>query len=199
MEILSPIPQDKNLILSFRHQDWICKIDFRDGEGDGQILWCLGDRGDFHLTGDDPDQWFSGQHQPMIYGDNEIVIFDNANALNENRPQESAAEVRHSRGQVYQINETDRTATLVLNADLGGFSPFLGSSQKLSNGNYHFLSGGIADVEPSFAGLPIAGSTESSEVDPDGTIKYTLRSNGTVTYRSFRMKSLYEVNNFKSD
>ena len=44
-------PADGNLILSVRHQDWVIKIDYRNGAGDGHVVWRLGQGGDFTLTG----------------------------------------------------------------------------------------------------------------------------------------------------
>src|SRR5262249_38376178 len=40
-------PADGNLVLSIRHQDWVITIDYRNGAGDGHILWRLGQGGDF--------------------------------------------------------------------------------------------------------------------------------------------------------
>ncbi len=42
---------DHNLLLSIRHQNWIVKIEYLDGQGSGKILWRLGEGGDFRLTG----------------------------------------------------------------------------------------------------------------------------------------------------
>jgi arylsulfate sulfotransferase len=50
---------DKNLIVSIRHQHWAMKIDHKDGQGSGNILWKLGYQGDFSLqNGTDPQDWF---------------------------------------------------------------------------------------------------------------------------------------------
>lgn len=184
-------PADGNIILSFRHQDWVVKIHYADGKGSGEILWRLGPEGDFEidqaLPGNDPHPWFSAQHQPMIYARNEIVIYDNSNARNEEDPQANA----NSRGQVYLLDEEAMVATLVTNADLGVYASFLGSAQKLSNGQYHFLSGGIAGLGPSpVPGFP-SGYSQSTETDADGDILYTLEAVYDTTYRSFRMKNMY--------
>ena len=48
-----------------------------------------------------------------------------------------------SRGQEWILNEQNMTATLVVNADMGNYSSFLGSSELLSNGDLAFTSGGI--------------------------------------------------------
>src|SRR5262249_24232204 len=40
-------PADGHLIVSVRHQDWVVKIDYRNGAGDGHVVWRLGEGGDF--------------------------------------------------------------------------------------------------------------------------------------------------------
>ena len=88
----------------------------------------------------------------------------------------------NSRGQVYELDETTMTATLVMNADLGGYSRAVGSAQMLSNGNFHFNSG--------FQGTLPNLFTTNDEVLPDGTLDYGLRIDRSV-YRSFRVPDLY--------
>ena len=54
---------DHNLLLSMRHQNWIIKIEYLDGQGSGKVLWHLGEGGDFKLVGaTDPTDWFYAQH-----------------------------------------------------------------------------------------------------------------------------------------
>ena len=52
-------PGDGNLILSIRNQDWVVKVDYRDGAGDGHVVWRLGQGGDFSVNSADPNPWFS--------------------------------------------------------------------------------------------------------------------------------------------
>ena len=42
-------PEDGDLIVSLRAQDWVIKIDYANGTGDGHIVWRLGQGGDFTL------------------------------------------------------------------------------------------------------------------------------------------------------
>ncbi|MBV8674810.1 MAG: aryl-sulfate sulfotransferase, partial [Acidobacteriaceae bacterium] len=54
---------DGNIVVSIRHQNWIIKIKYADGTGDGSILWRLGEGGDFTLkNGTDPTDWAYAQH-----------------------------------------------------------------------------------------------------------------------------------------
>src|SRR5207302_5330894 len=55
-------PADGNLVLSIRHQDWVIKIDYHNGAGDGHVVWRLGKDGDFTVSSTDPSPWFSQQH-----------------------------------------------------------------------------------------------------------------------------------------
>ena len=57
---------DGNLLYSTRHQDWIVKIDFRGGQGAGDVIWRLGKDGDFQINSSDPSPWFSHQHGPRL-------------------------------------------------------------------------------------------------------------------------------------
>jgi arylsulfate sulfotransferase len=57
-------PADGDLIISSRHQDWVIKIDYRNGGGDGHVVWRLGAGGDFTLAGAGPDAWFSHSTTP---------------------------------------------------------------------------------------------------------------------------------------
>ena len=170
-------PADGNLILSVRHQDWVVKIDYRNGEGDGHVVWRLGQGGDFEVVSADPNPWFSHQHDARYVDDHTLVLFDNGNTRRASDPD------AHSRGQVWTLDETGMTATLVLNADLGNYSFRLGSAQRLSNGNYWFLSGSEGQAPRDIA--------RSIEVLPDGTPSYVLEF-ASPEYRSYRLRTLYE-------
>jgi hypothetical protein len=172
-------PADGNLIVSIRHQDWVVKIDYRNGAGDGHVVWRLGAGGDFTLNSADPTAWFSHQHNAHYIDDHTLILFDNGNTRQATDP------AAHSRGQVWTLDETTLTATPVLNADLGGYSFRLGSAQRLSNGNYSFLSGSLGLVPP-----PLQFG-QTIEVRPDGTQAYVLKF-ASPEYRSFRVRTLYE-------
>src|SRR5262249_23542339 len=65
---------DGNILYSSRHQDWVIKIDYRNGEGNGDILWRLGKDGDFQMLSDDPSPWFSHQHDASIGEDGTVLL-----------------------------------------------------------------------------------------------------------------------------
>jgi len=170
------VPEDGNLLLSLRHQDWVVKVDYRDGLGSGDVIWRLGREGDFTLVGGDESDWFSHQHDAELAGDL-LTLYDNGNT----RVAEDGS--GNSRGQVWQLDEISRTARLVENFDLGHYSFALGSAQRLRNGNYHFGSGFIGPRE-----APVARAIEFAP--GDAAPKFVIEANGAA-YRSFRMKSLY--------
>jgi hypothetical protein len=170
-------PADGNLIVSLRHQDWVIKIDYRNGAGDGHVIWRLGQGGDFTLNSADPTAWFSHQHDAHYIDDHTLILFDNGNTRQASDP------TAHSRGQVWTLDETNMTATPILNVDLGGYSFRLGSAQRLSNGNYSFLSGSEGQIPRDTA--------RSIEVRPDGTPVYVLGMS-SPEYRTFRVRTLYE-------
>src|SRR5262249_24724336 len=153
-----------NLVLSLRHQDWVIKIDYANGTGDGHIIWRLGNGGDFTVNSTDPNPWFSHQHDAHFVDDKTMVIFDNGNTRRASDP------TADSRGQVWKSDEQTMTAPLVRNVDLGSYSGALGTAQRLSNGDYSFTLGENGPEPPT-------PSAQTIEVRPDGSIAYILQAN----------------------
>lgn len=172
---------DGDILYSIRHQDWVVKIDYRNGAGTGDILWRLGVGGDFEIDSTNPYPWFSHQHDPNFLADGRtLLVFDNGNTRISANPGE------HSRAQLYQINEEDLTATPVINADLGVNSAALGTAEALPDGNYHFDAGFIA---PAASGSLY---TQLYELDSAGEIVWTLQVNAQE-YRNLRLNDLYSA------
>jgi hypothetical protein len=171
-------PADGNLVLLQRHQDWVIKIDYRNGAGDGHVVWRLGQGGDFAVNSADPSPWFSHQHNAHYIDDHTLILFDNGNTRRASDP------TAHSRGQVWTLDETSMTATLVLNADLGSYSGALGAAQRLANGNYSFTLG--TNGPP-----PVRPPAHTIEVTPGGVKVHDLEAS-TPVYRSYRVRTLYE-------
>lgn len=171
---------DGNIIVSIRHQDWVIKVDYRNGAGNGDVLWRLGNDGDFTVVSSDPYPWFSHQHDAEYESNGQLTLHDNGNARFVADPTPSV----HSRGQAYVLDETNRIATQVLNADLGVYSFALGSAQLLANGNYNFL--------PGINNFPSSPFSQSTEVMPNGRLNMIFQSS-SVAYRSTRVPSLYTL------
>jgi hypothetical protein len=171
------LSEDGNLIVSLRHQDWVVKIDYQNGQGNGGVLWKFGNGGDFVLGAtEDAWPWFSHQHDAKLAG-GRLLLYDNGNVRVE------TLGAGNSRGQVLLVDEINLTATLETNVDLGVYAEALGSAQPLLNGNFHFNSG--------FLGSPLEPWAEAAEVSGStGGGVYRQRANSFV-YRSFRMTDLY--------
>lgn len=176
---------DGHLLLSLRNQDWIVKIAYGHGTGDGRVLWRLGREGDFALEAPagEPEPWFSHQHDlALVPATGRLVVYDNGNT----RCAGAASGTCRSRGQVYEIDPLQRVARLVLNVDLGHFSPALGAVQVLPNDRYLFVSGFIT------RGAAIGGGelAQVTEVTGSGQTTYALQV-GASLYRAYRLRALY--------
>src|SRR5262249_27767634 len=156
---------DQNLIVSLRSQDWVVKINYANGAGDGRVLWRLGPGGNFRIRSGDNNPWFSHQHDVRYINDTTLVLFDNGNGRRRTNKR------ANSRGQELVLNEKTRVATLVVNASLGNYAPYTGGAQALPGGNLVFTS-------------PLAEQT--IEVLPTGQKTYVLKMNlPGVEYRSY--------------
>ncbi|HET7216090.1 MAG TPA: aryl-sulfate sulfotransferase, partial [Terriglobia bacterium] len=187
-------PDDGDLILSMRHQNWIIKIDYQDGKGSGNVLWRLGYQGDFTLQGGtSPQDWFFAQHAPKIISPNSSGIFDMAVFDNGNwrRLDDAGDECFapgeppcHSRVPIFRIDEINKTATITWVDNLSAYSVFGGYTQQLLNGDIEFDLCAFT-LGPSSARL--------MEVTPDPTplTVWQLDIANQNAYRAFRIPSLY--------
>ncbi len=171
-------PEDDDLIVSLRAQSWVIKIDYDDGAGNGHVVWKLGAGGNFQAIANTPDPWFSGQHDARYINDNTLLVFDDGNTRHDT---DGGGD---SRGQEWILNEQNMTATLVVNADLGNYSFFLGSAELLPNGNLAFTSGGLGPASD-----PVG---QSIEVLPNGTRVYVQQAS-EYEYRSYFESTLYSA------
>ena len=181
-------PVDGDLIVSSRHQDWLYKVQYQNGAGNGDILWRMGVGGDFTFnnTNDDPYPWFSHQHDAGIENTstNLMTVYDNGNTRI--APPPIGLGTGNSRGMAFIVDESNMTVTPVLSQGLGYFGYALGSAQLLSNGNYFFLNGLVTPPNPP-AGyavevLPTAGTV-------NGSVIWNLQS--SKAYRAWLMPDMY--------
>jgi arylsulfate sulfotransferase len=172
---------DGNLLYSTRNQDWIIKISYDNGEGDGHIIWKLGVGGDFQIQSSDPYPWFSHQHDANFDPSDptHLLVFDDGNT------RISIQNQGYSRGQAIQVDEPNLMATLILNADPNLYSFALGTAERLSDGNYNFDFGYVID--------PNGTHAYSVEVDPSGNVLYKAMANAPL-YRWVRMTDMYTPN-----
>lgn len=197
----STLTADGNIILSMRHLDWLLKVNYANGGGDGHIIWRMGNNGDFAVTtintqGSTMDlatfPWFSHQHDPefafrdkLIHGVEILWVYDDGNTRIAHV--DSAG---HSRGQIYAVNETALQTNVNVNTDLGVYSVAVGTAQILPNGNYWFQSGLIFGA----GGEPYA---QDAEAGTNGDLTFVLQvtqgdtASHALEYRAFRMPDLY--------
>lgn len=184
---------DGNLVLSLRNQSWIVKIDYENGAGSGNILWRLGQEGDFTLLGGDPSQWFYGQHDPYLVNTNgsqmNLAVFDDGNlrvdANGETCGSTTSAPACYSRATIYQLDESTNLASLSWEYSPGLYTFWGGSVGVLSNGNVEFaMSEPFPDT---------AAASQIMEVTPDSNpqIVWQMVITGENAYRGSRIPSLY--------
>jgi hypothetical protein len=182
------------IIWSSRNQDWVVKMDYQNGTGTGNLLWRMGNGGNFTIVSNDPWPWFSGQHDVSFQnnGTGSLTCFDNGNTrispppLGLGSPGCEPSDC-NSRGMALTVDESSMTVTPVLSTDLGVYSISGGIADLQADGNYFF---GAVDVvvnineEASYGIeiLPTAGTTV-------GTTVFNLQD--TEGYREWQMTSLY--------
>ncbi len=142
---------DHNLLLSIRHQNWVIKINYLDDKGSGDVMWRLGEGGDFKLVGGvDPTDWFYAQHGFSYFTPNTTGVFRLGLMDNGNdrifptgqvfcKPGEPISATCYSTVPVLEINESNMTATLVTHYEPppSYFSFFGGNAELLPDDHLH--------------------------------------------------------------
>jgi len=182
---------DGNLLLSIRHQSWIIKIDYANGTGAGDIVWKLGDEGDFTLLGSETNDWFYAEHYPNVLStsgsQSTLAIFDNGNLRIDSSGvacgSTPSAPACYSRATMFQIDENTRLATLLWQYLPGYYSNWGGSIDTLGNG----------DVEFNMSNPFNEAASEILEVTHTDSpqIVWQMTINGVASYRGYRIPSLY--------
>ncbi len=194
---LSYSTDDGNFIISLRHQNWVLKVDYQNGAGAGDILWTLGEEGDFALVGGvDPTDWFYAQHDvtyatPNTTGMYSLTVMDNGDdrifAAGVQCGTAGAPPCLYTTIQELQIDDSAKTATFQFHQILPTllYSDFGGNVEVLANGNFEYMLAGTA------------GGSQIFEVTPGGTPESTpqtvwqMATPSDSGYRGFRQPSLY--------
>ncbi|MGC9198508.1 MAG: aryl-sulfate sulfotransferase [Acidobacteriaceae bacterium] len=191
---------DGDILLSVRHQNWIIKIDYDDAQGDGHVIWRLGEGGDFTLEGGtDPTDWFYAQHGPNFFTSNTagnftLGVMDNGDDRElpgvpvGNCPASgiptAATSLCYSTMLVLDVNESNKTATVTerYQPTPAVYSFFGGDVTLLPNGDRHvdFCS-------------PVGGSQIYELSGPSGSeqVVWKAVTPGGYQYRTDRLPSLY--------
>lgn len=156
---------DGNLILSARRFDELIKIDRETGG----IIWRMGGTGSHNKEFtfiNDPNFGFSGQHHIQVLENGNFLLFDNG----------SLHPDRVSRAVEYEVDEGNRTATLVWSYSDGRFAGAMGSVQRLPNGNTLIGWGSAPSTGPNV-----------TEVTPDREVVFALSLHESqMSYRAYR-------------
>ena len=189
---------DHDLLLSIRNQNWVVKIDFQDATGTGNIVWRLGQGGDFQLVGGvDPTDWFYAQHGINFFTGNtsgqfQLGLMDDGDdrqfALGVTCGSQGAPACLYSTSMVLSVDESSKTATFVSHyvASASLYSFFGGQVDLLPNG----------DIEVDFCSA-VSGAT-IQEYQPGSAVTETTPqivwqavTPGYDQYRALRLSSLY--------
>ena len=185
---------DHNLLLSMRHQNWVIKINFLDGAGAGNIMWRLGEGGDFKLVNaTDPTDWFYAQHGMNYFTPNTTGVFrigmmDNGNDRIFPAGQVFCVPAAPANAQCYstmpllELNENNMTATMIAHyvPPPSYFSFFGGNAELLANN----------DMEVDFCGA-IKGAI-IQELSPHGSqVVWQATTPGAYQFHVYRLPSLY--------
>jgi arylsulfate sulfotransferase len=186
-------PDDGNLIVSLRNQNWILKLNYKNGTGDGSILWTLGLDGDFTLpAGQAPIEWNYGQHYLSLVSPNSsgifsLMFFNNGNG----RVLDANGDVCDAPGQiqcyssvpVYQLDESTLTAQVLQETDVPApFSVCCGNADMLSNGDLEY---DVADAIPDVSYIQEVTQGAGSQ------LVWQMNTAGQLAYRGFRIPSMY--------
>jgi len=190
------LTSDGNIIVSERHQDWVLKVNYQNGQGDGSIIWKMGPFGDFTITNPpqtacgDPNvyPWFTHQHDAAFQAEGGVgqlglsifTVFDDGNL----RVQQCSG--GNSRGVVLLVNEHNRTVTIETEGDLGGYSAALGSADLLPAWDgitSSYGNGALRDQDQN-------QESQATELDLNGKVVYQLQVD-SWSYRIYRRRDLY--------
>jgi len=194
---------DGSLLVSLRHQSWILKIDYRNGNGTGNVLWRLGYEGDLALTvngvpSSDPSLWFSYQHFPAWIsqsGSQTIIgVWDNGdnrvlNTSGGTCGDPALATPCYSRATIFQIEDSARVADLTWAHAPGLYSIWGGSLNQLPNGNVEFDAN--APVAPPIADAASIVQEVTQASSPEVVWQMVITPGTANAYRAYRFPSLY--------
>jgi len=175
------IASSGDFLVSMPDQNWVIKVDYKNGKGSGKVLWRLGEEGDFTAKSDDPHPWFSYQHDAGFDppGSNMITLLDNGHVRFDKD------KTSQTRGQKWLLDEEHLTATLVYNAKLQVYSPAVGAAQSLKNGGYSFNAGYVDNAISPYGRMVETGS--------DNRVVFAIDVYGLNVYRSYRVDDMYSA------
>jgi len=139
----------ETLYYSSRYTSSLLKLD-----GEGQVLWQLGEDRDFEYDGEHDTPWFLAAHARQVLPDGNVLLYDNG----------SAEDREWSRVVEYRLDEDSMTASIAWEypgalADDEWFTFAWGDADRLSNGNTLVCAGTLVGRQ---------SQSRLFEVTPDG-------------------------------
>jgi hypothetical protein len=188
-------PDDGNLLLSMRHQSWVTKIDYENGNGTGDVLWKLGYQGDFTLTSGDDSAWFAAQHDANLAsskgtGDFPLAVFDNGDDRVIDGTLMQCGSVLpplpncYSGAAIFDVNEKAMTATREWFYQVP-YSFWGGVTQVLPSGNVFVDEASPADLNnQSMRALEVTQTANPQ-------VLWQMQITNQSSYRTIHLPSLY--------
>ena len=184
---------DGNLLFSLRHQSWVLKIDYANGNGAGDVIWKLGYQGDFTLSSDQISDWFYAQHDANIMSPNstgniQLAMFDNG----DDRPVDNGGTLCaglvqpqcYSTAAIFQIDENARTASRWWSFTTP-YSWWGGNVRELPNSNMFLDETAPGDLN--LTGSRVLEVTQS----PNPAVVWQMEIDNQNSYRTIHLPSLY--------
>ncbi len=184
---------DGNLLLSLRHQSWVLKIDYQNGNGSGDVIWKLGYQGDFTLSSNVDSDWFFAQHDVNFAstnttGDFQLAMFDNGDG----RPDSDGVPCVdsdtppycYSTAAIFEVDEASRTTSRFWSFATP-YSWWGGDTRVLPNGNIF-----VDETAPADLNLTSARVVEVTQT-PTPAIVWQMEIDGQNSYRTIHLPSLY--------
>jgi len=146
---------DDAVYLNSRLHSRLYRIDPTDGE----VVWTLGEEGEFAFEGEHEEPWFSGAHATSVLPDGHVLMYDNG-----------AGTRGYSRAVEYAIDEDARTARIAWEypgelADDHWYTSIWGDVDRLDNGNTLITAGSMVDTDT---------PSRIFEVTPDGEVVWRI-------------------------
>jgi arylsulfate sulfotransferase len=190
-------PNDGNLVVSSRHQSWVMKIDYANGNGTGNILWKLGNEGDFTLgSGGAAANWFYAQHYPDILSINgsqfSMAVVDNGNdrVVDSTGDMCGASIPCYSRALLLNVDEAALVADIMWQDVPGLYSSWGGSIGVVDSGNVEYdLT--APDNIPTPPGFAQKSRVQEVTQDAAESVVWQMDIDGANAYRAYRIPSLY--------
>jgi hypothetical protein len=182
---------DGNILISMRNQSWILKIDYANGAGAGDILWRLGDGGDFSIATGNPADWFNGQHFPYITAIKgsqlNLAVFDDGDLRLDSsggQPCTGLYPNCYSRATIFQVDEATKLAQVPWQYLPGYYTYWGGSIEVLDNSDVEF------DASQPFLSTVGSRVMEVTQTDTPEVV-WQMDILGGYAYRAYRVPSLY--------